>query len=294
LTVHELVYKAQNRAIRGFYKAFDVHPSSAPYVSGDSFRAMARHRLEPGTVLDGRRVAAGDIVFVKADELPRFREEVLPHIRERFVLISHNSDSNIDERYADIADDERVICWFAQNAVLRHEKLKAVPIGLENRRLRKNGIIGDYDRLRAKSNDKRKRILYAFSVDTNRKERDPAAQALWATPYADGPGWMDNRRYWETLTEYAFVASPPGNGIDCHRTWEAMYLGTIPIVRRSPFYDAFPGLPVLAVDDWNEIRGWDENFLKKAYEERAEGLSSCPYLWLDYWTKRIAEYGTMA
>jgi hypothetical protein len=32
---------------------------------------------------------------------------------------------------------------------------------------------------------------------------------------------------------YAFVASPYGGGPDCHRTWEALILGCIPIVKSS-------------------------------------------------------------
>ena len=31
-----------------------------------------------------------------------------------------------------------------------------------------------------------------------------------------------------------YVASPRGNGIDCHRFWEAQYLGVIPVVEHSP------------------------------------------------------------
>ncbi|CAF4378106.1 unnamed protein product, partial [Adineta steineri] len=30
--------------------------------------------------------------------------------------------------------------------------------------------------------------------------------------------------------QYPFWLSPRGNGLDCHRTWEALYLDTIPIV----------------------------------------------------------------
>ncbi len=30
--------------------------------------------------------------------------------------------------------------------------------------------------------------------------------------------------------QYSFWLSPRGNGIDCHRTWEALYLDVIPIV----------------------------------------------------------------
>ena len=38
-------------------------------------------------------------------------------------------------------------------------------------------------------------------------------------------------------TNYAFIVSPHRNGLDCHRTWEALVLGCIPIVKTSPIDD---------------------------------------------------------
>jgi hypothetical protein len=58
---------------------------------------------------------------------------------------------------------------------------------------------------------------------------------------------------WKTQATYAFVASPSGVGFDCHRTWEALVLGCIPIVKHSPLDPLYADLPVLIVDDWSEV-----------------------------------------
>lgn len=58
---------------------------------------------------------------------------------------------------------------------------------------------------------------------------------------------------WKNMLEYAFVLSPFGNGMDCHRTWEALLCGCIPIVRSSVFRELFEGLPVLIVDKWEDV-----------------------------------------
>jgi len=58
---------------------------------------------------------------------------------------------------------------------------------------------------------------------------------------------------WKNMLECAFVLSPFGNGMDCHRTWEALLCGCIPIVRSYVFRDLFEGLPVLMVDTWEEV-----------------------------------------
>lgn len=58
---------------------------------------------------------------------------------------------------------------------------------------------------------------------------------------------------WKNMTDFAFVLSPFGNGMDCHRTWEALLCGCIPIVRSSVFNELFEGLPVLIVENWSDI-----------------------------------------
>ena len=58
---------------------------------------------------------------------------------------------------------------------------------------------------------------------------------------------------WREKTRYAFVVSPHGNGLDCHRTWESLVLGNIVIVKRSSLDPLYAGLPVVIVDDWREI-----------------------------------------
>ena len=256
-----LPFRLESQLVRAWYKAMGLRPASAPFVSGDSFRSISDHCVEPGGRFDPAAVKRGEVVFVQAFELEKFALRILPLIQEPFVLISHNGDVNIDNSFTGLASERRIIRWFAQNATIRHPKVTAIPIGLENRNLHCNGVVRDFRRLARNRAAKRKRILYSFSVKTNQAERGAALAALQASPLAEDFGRVNSRTYRKRLVRYAFVASPPGNGVDCHRTWEALYLGVIPIVRRSPFYDAFENLPVLAVADWSEIAGWDESFL---------------------------------
>ncbi len=58
---------------------------------------------------------------------------------------------------------------------------------------------------------------------------------------------------WKNMTQFAFVLSPFGNGMDCHRTWEALLCGCIPIVRTNVFNELFEGLPVLIVEKWEDV-----------------------------------------
>jgi hypothetical protein len=50
------------------------------------------------------------------------------------------------------------------------------------------------------------------------------------------------------------VLSARGNGLDCHRTWELLLLGSIVITRTSPLDPLFEDLPVAIVKDWTAAR----------------------------------------
>jgi hypothetical protein len=58
---------------------------------------------------------------------------------------------------------------------------------------------------------------------------------------------------WTNMIHFRYVISPHGNGLDCHRTWEALTLGCIPIVKTSPLDPLFAGLPVMIVKEWSDI-----------------------------------------
>ena len=49
------------------------------------------------------------------------------------------------------------------------------------------------------------------------------------------------------------MLSPEGTGIDCHRIYESIYLGAIPILKTSELDYFYCNLPVVIVKNWNEI-----------------------------------------
>ncbi len=58
--------------------------------------------------------------------------------------------------------------------------------------------------------------------------------------------------------QYPFWLSPRGGGLDCHRTWEALYLDIIPIVWNSSLNILFENLPVVIINGYEEL---NEKFL---------------------------------
>jgi hypothetical protein len=67
--------------------------------------------------------------------------------------------------------------------------------------------------------------------------------------------------------QYPFWLSPRGNGLDCHRTWEALYLDIIPIVWNSSLNILYENLPVIIINDHKEL---NEKFLYDKFNEISE------------------------
>ena len=64
---------------------------------------------------------------------------------------------------------------------------------------------------------------------------------------------VDRLTSWNNQLKYVFCVSPHGNGYDCHRTWETLCLGSIPIVKAPMFHELFEGLPILNVNEWTDV-----------------------------------------
>ena len=70
------------------------------------------------------------------------------------------------------------------------------------------------------------------------------------------------------LKQTCFVISPPGNGPDCHRTWEAIYLGAVPVVLKAHLgRSLLEGMPILAVDRFEDFIDMSDDALRDTYTE---------------------------
>jgi hypothetical protein len=96
------------------------------------------------------------------------------------------------------------------------------------------------------------------------------------------PTRPDNLTSWKNQTEFAFVISPHGNGLDCHRTWEALVLGCIPIVKASSIDCVYENLPVLIVRDWSDITA---DLLTSTIDSFSNRSFEMEKLTLHYWVE---------
>ena len=86
---------------------------------------------------------------------------------------------------------------------------------------------------------------------------------------------------WKSYTVAMFSN---GNGLDCHRTWEALCLGCIVIVKTSPIDILYDDLPVLIVQNWVDIT---TDLLDKTIQQFKTKQFHYNSLTLAYWMKLI-------
>lgn len=235
-----------------------------------------------------------DAVFCKTDFTSHLTN--VPHK----VVITHNSDYHIDlRRHSDLPNFSH---WFAQNKDYDDNRIIPVPIGLENMKLRlsnaaQRGVFSSevrgalqksllIDKINSLQMDKVGLCYMNFNINTYRAERqqvwDRFSNEEWVTPTSN----LTMEKFYFDIASHKFVISPRGNGVDCHRTWEALYLRTIPIVRTSIHMDGFKELPILFVNNWSDLT---YNRLQEFYEHVQENTYDLSKMKISYWKKRINE-----
>ena len=78
-----------------------------------------------------------------------------------------------------------------------------------------------------------------------------------------------------------------GVGLDCYRTYEALYLGSYPIVKTSTLDPIFKNLPVLIVNEWTDLT---EVLLKDTYTRFERQTFDYSTLYVDYWYAKFRSH----
>jgi len=270
--------------------------SSSPYLTGDTFRFFCEFSFDEVDIsMDPQQVKSGDLIYVHPDYLSEFVSRVHPRIVSHYCLITHNSDFLMPcfGRKAcplmKYLDDEKLIAWFGFNVdESKHPKLHTIPLGTANNYLgygnktvicKVQGLLPQLER---------NILLYSnFSKYTYPKERRVVSNFFKDKEYCTHSNLKDFEEYLRDLAQSKFVLSPRGYCEDCFRTWESILMGAIPIVKKSPLDSIFEGLPVLIIEDWNEI---SEEFLLEKYEEMKNTSYQMEKAYIFYWMDFIRSY----
>ena len=252
-------------------------------INGVNLQEVANLIIDQPGLFDVGNLEPGDIIFCKTDYIGVLFNSLLRSKKEGpYKLVTHCSDYSIDENIFK-AKPACISKWFAQNANYLHPDLIPIPIGLENHEgFSKGGFIVpevlDLPLLdAAKSNS----VYCNFSLHThhNRANVKSILSANSACVFDSGKSFKDYR---DAMQLHRYVASPRGNGIDCHRTWEALYFGCIPVVEKHFMYDSWNFLPIIQIEDWNK--------LDEVINNMSSLVIDIKYLDIQYWYSLIKNY----
>jgi hypothetical protein len=226
-------------------------------ITPDKFISLAKSCISERRNCGIRINPQENIIFVKIDFIKQFCEQYLPHINYSFVLITHDSDNPVNETHLPLLQNPFLVKWFGMNCHIIHDKLQPIPIGIAN----ECWPHGDKQSLLdvANTESEKTHLLYSnFSEGTNLNQRQNVNNILKDLKglYIE-KNTKSYKEYLQTVKKYKFILSPPGNSTDCHRVWESIYIGTIPVVLKSIPMVYFKDCPILFINEWNDLYNID-------------------------------------
>jgi len=185
--------------------------------------------------------------------------EKLKLFKNPFKLILHNADDSFEKehlKYFDIPNCKQI---FTQNVNVLDSRVEFLPIGIANHFWEWGDtekvidvILEDIEKTDLVYAHFTERDNRVECYDNVRREGIPIVKS------------MEYKDYLRKLKTYKYCISPEGNGIDCYRTWEALYMKTIPICKRSILVEEFAKtFPIYIIDDWKDL---DVKDLEKQYD----------------------------
>ena len=170
-------------------------------------------------------------------------------IRTPFTLVTIESDEAAPQDAAWLKH-KSLTRWYSWNA--NHPDVHPIPIGLNE----DSQLQPMMNANRAVS--KVSKLLVNFKLD--RPERTALHNRVkdlsWVHVEPYQKKWESQvalTAHYEALSKYAWTLCPRGAGQDTHRLWEALYLGSIPVVLKSNLSPLYVGLPVIQLDTWDDL-----------------------------------------
>ena len=190
-----------------------------------------------------------------------------PNLKIQFLIIA-NTDIIVESRNIQSLLE---VCQkiFCVNLLGRAERIFPLPVGLENQAYRSGGKLKDFKKNYDVKANKRK---YSFTVGWNDDTNINRKSVKDTLRYLPECLFLEERVTAKTLHKLyrktLFVPSPRGNGPDSHRTWEAIYCGAVPVIKKSDFVGDI-SWPIYLVDNWSDLIEKNRSELEEIYSELA-------------------------
>ena len=216
-------------------------------------------------------IKENDILFVKTDYLydETFQRAFLPRIKNKFTLVTGISSYNVQGKETDILNNENVKHWFCTNPPdVNNKKIVPLPIGFEEKERAggNQGVLNNAMLTAPKwSNKSDKLYLPYHDVGTNPR-RDAQIKLLSSLPYVEvETERLEFAQYLNKMSKYKYILCLSGAGDDTHRNYEALLVGSTPVMLSTPLKRVFDvyNLPSVFLREWYDLEKTYKNFLLK-------------------------------
>jgi hypothetical protein len=230
----------------------------------------------------------GDIIYTHGLYV-KILFKIMAGTDKKYILITHNSDINVD---SSLKWNENLLHWFTQNVDIdMPDFIESIPIGLENDKWFKHIKKKEKMEFLLSQPKGYKNLAYMnHNSRTNPEKRDPPYYSLsnkpWVTIEKKKNG-EDFDNYLANIYNHWFVICPEGHGIDTHRIWETLYMGSYPIVIRNYNTRFYEDLPILFIDSWDELT---EKKLEFEYTRIKNTEWNMDKLNFSYWENKIKSW----
>lgn len=214
--------------------------------------------------IDNIRLYKRDIVEVKESDKPIVNammenSDLLKLCGEfpemKFIIFTNLEDTPLDE-YIFNSIPNNVIRICAANSMVWGDKVIPAPYGVQRTMSYNDDRIQVLQSYMTKEKMPTSfRLLYVGINENSHEERKGLTEKFIDNPWATVETERVNfETYLDRMWRCKFVLCPRGNAIDCHRNWETVYMGRVPVMKRNPFLEElYAPYPVLWVDDYSEV-----------------------------------------
>ena len=226
------------------------------------------------------KVYENDVIFSNTEII----DDLFFHLNKiknlkNLTLVTSECDVEINETVF-LKKPDCVSNWYSANVSHVHDNLIPIPLGLAKDFSKKNVGKKYFSDFNSDIFQKNQSVsLYInFQENTNYSHRKKLYsyfnQYDWVTS-EEPTGTIDN--FIQQISTHSFSLCPWGNGIDTHRIFESLYLGTIPITKYHHTYSYLKDLPVVFVDNYKNVNlktleSWlEENKNTKFNFEKLDG-----------------------
>ncbi|KAI8616119.1 hypothetical protein BC830DRAFT_230478 [Chytriomyces sp. MP71] len=315
-------WKVPDRLSHIYVKLASDHYYGTLPIPSQMVEPLARIRITNQTRIEAFK--DGVVIYCDSFYADQFVTDVLPRIKSRFVLVTGDSNLCMPKCRLTywgtraIVQNPNLIYWWTSHCEgtnIGMGKIGCMPLGIDQhgtarfsmQKVYEEGfglVRGVEQRIVPWDERPERYLLVSFQISTNRTVRGPLhdllcgggsnvtipdkIQALRQVSNCFYQKDMKKQMFYKNvLAPSRFVVAPAGAGPDSYRVYEALLLGSYPIVKTSSLDVVFKDLPVLIVQDWTDLT---VERLERAYRDFQSRHFDFRTLYTDYWRQKFRSH----